>query len=138
VICGIDDTLPELLLRFRAKYLIPLKLIRPIVILCTEHPTQVVWNRISFLPEIYFVKGRATVPHDLKRAAVATAARVLILTSHVLNKKTDSRIQPDAKSILTFRMIRQMTKAEITIELGLCSFSFAVAIIGLTWHFRSL
>jgi hypothetical protein len=123
VICGMDSDMYDLVMLLRAKKLKEKGMLRPIVILAPEEPPQVIWNRLCIFSDLYFVQGSATTPTDLKRAGVDTAFRIIILTSQttVTAEAFSVPAHCDAKSILAFRMIKQMTSSEVSVELGLLS-----------------
>jgi hypothetical protein len=119
VILGIDSYLVDMITLFRLKTLEEVGAIRPIVILAPEPPSQVIWNSLCVFPDVFYVQGATTVPRDLRRAAVETAWRILILASPVSDLDDDEvPSHVDAKSILTFRMLKQLTKSEVIIELS--------------------
>lgn len=119
VVLGIDSNVVDMITLFRLKTLVPVGAIRPVVLLSPEPPSQVIWNSLCVFPDIYYVQGATTIPRDLRRAGVETAWRVLILASHAGQSDTaEVPSHADAKSILTFRMLKQITRAEVIIELS--------------------
>jgi potassium large conductance calcium-activated channel subfamily M alpha protein 1 len=49
----------------------------------SKEPTEKQWTQIAFFPEIYYVKGTAMNKHDLFRANIVKATKVVILAPNV-------------------------------------------------------
>ena len=76
ILCGLSYNLHKFFIPLRQKQL---KSYPVIVILHEKPPSLDLWMKLKYFPQIYFVKGSAMNPKDLKKVKILHASKVVLL-----------------------------------------------------------
>lgn len=83
ILCGLSENLQKFFIPLRHK---SLKKCHPIVILNEEPPGPQLWAKIRFFPKLYFVRGSAMTPKDLKKVNLDDASKVVLLNKPLFKR----------------------------------------------------